>query len=149
MTATPIRKEIVVEAPRERAFRVFTQSLDAWWPRDFQIGRVPMTKAVMEPKADGRWYEIGEDGSECEWGKVLVWEPPRRVVLAWQITPTWQHDPSLHTEVEVHFTADGPSRTHVTLEHRLDGYAEAAAAHKTMLDGGWGQLLGRYAEVAR
>lgn len=147
MTVTPIRKDIVVEAPQERAFRVFTQSLDAWWPRDFHIGRTPMKRAIMEPKEGGRWYEIGDDGAECEWGKVLVWEPPRRVVLAWQISSTWQYDASLITEVEVVFTAEGVSRTHVTLEHRqLERYADAA--HKTSLDGGWDKLLGDFAKTA-
>ena len=86
----PVRKEIVVEAAAERAFRVFTDKFDRWWPRDHHIGKAELKEAVLEPRAGGRWYEIGVDGSQCDWGKVLAYEPPRRLLLAWQLNADWQ-----------------------------------------------------------
>ena len=96
-----VRRQIVVEASPARAFAAFTEQLDAWWPRTHKIGKAPMKRAVMETKAGGRWFEIDDDGSECNWGKVLAWEPPRRLVLAWQINGRWQYDANLVTEVVV------------------------------------------------
>jgi uncharacterized protein YndB with AHSA1/START domain len=146
----PIRKEIVVEAPQERAFRVFTENFDSWWPREHHIGKAEMKTAVMELKAGGRWYEKGVDGSECEWGKVLVFEPPRRVVFTWQISHTWGYDAALLTEVEVTFSAEGPKRTRVQLEHReLDRYADAAQSMRDLLDKGWGRTLELFGGVAQ
>ncbi len=148
----PIRKTIVVEAPQERAFRVFTDSLDRWWPRQHQIGKVEMKEAVLEPRAGGRWYERGVDGSECEWGKVLSWDPPGKVVLAWQIDGKWQFDPKLVTEVEVRFIAEGPGRTRVELEHRnLERMGESAEAMRAIFEspGGWPGLLELFAGVAQ
>ena len=145
----PIRKEIVVEAPIERAFRVFTDNLDSWWPRGHHIGKAPLQRAVLEPELGGRWYEIGDDGSECNWGKVLAWDPPRRLLLAWQIDAQWQYDAKLITELEVTFTAQGAQRTLVELEHRnLERFGEAAAALREMMDRGWSGIVGIYAETA-
>jgi uncharacterized protein YndB with AHSA1/START domain len=146
----PVTKQILVEASQERAFRVFTQNIEHWWPAEYHIGKTSMKAAVIEPKKDGRWYEKGEDGSECDWGKVLVWEPPHRLVLAWQITATWQYDPALVTELEVKFTPRGPKQTFVELEHRkLEAYAASAEQMRGLMDGGWSGILSGYAEVAR
>jgi uncharacterized protein YndB with AHSA1/START domain len=79
--------------PIEKAFRVFTNSFDTWWPREFDIGQVAMAEAILEPREGGRWYERGIDGSECDWGRVLAWEPPHRVLVTWQINGDWQYDP--------------------------------------------------------
>jgi len=106
---------------------------------------------VIEPREGGRWYAVSEDGSECDTGKVLVWDPPRKLVLAWQITAQWQYDPEFVTEVHVTFTEEGPKRTRVDLEHRdLERFAAVAAEHRKMLDseGGWGQTLRKFAEAA-
>ena len=143
----PIRKQLTVEAPQERAFRVFTERFDAWWPRSHSIGGAPMKQAILEQKTGGRWYERAEDGKECDWGKVLVWDPPRRVVVSWQITNDWKYDPTLVTEVEVTFTPDGPTRTRVELEHRdLERYGAAAEEARKVLasPGGWPGLLDMY-----
>jgi len=149
VTVEPIRKELSVEAPQERCFRVFTTNIEAWWPAGHHIGKADFKRAVMEPEVGGRWYEIGVDGSECEWGKVLVWEPPRRVVLAWSISAAWQYDPNLITEVEVTFTVQGPKRTLVQFEHRnLERFGEAAEQLRGMLDSGWGGLLQGFAGCA-
>jgi hypothetical protein len=144
-----VRQSIVVEAPRERAFTVFTEEMTSWWPMDaYSIGAGPMAAAVVEPREGGRWFERSEDGSETEWGRVLVWDPPERVVLVWQLSADWTYDPALHTEIEVRFTAEDDRRTRVELEHRkLEAYAERAEQMRTILgsDDGWGGLLRRFA----
>jgi uncharacterized protein YciI len=145
----PVRKQIVVETSAERAFRVFTQKIDRWWPKQHHIGASPMERAVIEPGVGGRWYAICVDGTECDTGKVLVWDPPNRVVLAWQIRADWKFDPSFTTEVEVRFTPEGPNRTRVELEHRdLERYGDGAAALRKEIDadGGWLLIVQQYAQ---
>ncbi len=145
----PVRKQLVVEAPQERAFRVFTENIDRWWPREHHIGKAPLKQAVLEPRENGRWYEVGEDGSQCDWGKVLAWEPPRRLVLAWQISAQWQFDAALITEVEVNFIPEGPRRTRVEFEHRnLERFGDAAQTVRGQVEGGWAFLLGQFGKAA-
>jgi uncharacterized protein YndB with AHSA1/START domain len=147
----PVKKQMVVNASQERAFRVFTEGIDRWWPREHHIGKSPLQRAVLEAQAGGRWYAVSEDGSECDVGKVLSWEPPRRLVLAWQLTADWQYDSGFFTEVEVTFTVQGPSQTRVDLEHRaLERYADKAAAIRNALDspGGWHEILYQFAHCA-
>jgi uncharacterized protein YndB with AHSA1/START domain len=99
----------------------------------------------------GRWYERDTDGSECEWGKVLVWEPPSQLVLAWQITGEWAYDADFRTEVEVTFVPDGPNRTLVEVEHRgLEAYGDQASDMRDQFNspGGWPSLLEAFAATA-
>ncbi|MEN3358778.1 MAG: hypothetical protein V7637_2760 [Mycobacteriales bacterium] len=145
-TETPVRQSITVEAPIERAFTVFTEKIDSWWPRDYKIGATDMKAAVLETRQGGRWYEQDEDGSECTWGQVLAWEPPTRVVLSWQISVQWQYEPELakSTEVEIRFTAESDTRTRVDLEHR--GFDRLGAGAEEMYgavsgEGGWSRML--------
>lgn len=141
----PIRKQILVAAPQERVFRVFTQKLEAWWPREHHIGKSPMRTAIIEPQPGGRWYEVGEDDTQCDWGKVLAWEPPARLVLTWQITAAWTYDPAFVTELEVVFHPEGTGKTRVELEHRyLERYGEAAGQMRAVLDQGWEGTLAQY-----
>lgn len=150
ISPAPVRKSLRVAAPPDRAFEVFTAGLSRWWPATHSIGKAPLAAAVMEPRAGGRWFERGADGSECDWGRVLVWEPPSRLVLAWQIDAAWRFDPDLVTEVEVRFIPEGDG-TRVELEHRhLERMGETAEAARAALDspGGWGGLLEGYAGVA-
>jgi uncharacterized protein YndB with AHSA1/START domain len=147
ITVAPVRKTIKVKATPERAFEVFTAGMSRWWSRQYTINKSPIKDVVVEPKAGGRWFERGEDGSECQWGKVLAWEPPSRLLLAWQITPTFSYDPDLMTEVEVRFTAEGGG-TLVELEHRLDGYGAAAEDMFKVFDGGWQGLVESFAKEA-
>ncbi len=150
-TIEPIRKRIIVAAGQEHAFTVFTAGIDRWWPREHHIGKSPLKRAVLEPRLDGRWYSICEDGSECDTGKVLAWDPPRRLVLAWQLTADWKFDAGFITEIEVNFIAEAPRRTRVEVEHRnLERYGAAAAELRKTLDspGGWGGLLTVFAQVA-
>ncbi len=145
-TEAPVRKSIRVRASAARAFKVFTEELDSWWPRTHHIGSSPMAKAVMEARAGGRCYSEQEDGTECEWGRILVWEPPERFVMAWKVDPTWQSEPDLTkcSEVEVRFTAVADGSTQVDLEHRnFERHGAGGDAMRTAVDspGGWGQLL--------
>ena len=145
----PVRKQIIVEATPERAFRIFTDN-SAWWPPEHHIGKADLEAVVLEPRPGGRWYERGVDGSECDWGHVLVWDPPKRVVLAWQLSSQWQYDPSLVTEVEVRFTPVGAGKTRVELEHRnLERYGDAAAELRKAIDAtnGWAAHLERFASA--
>jgi uncharacterized protein YndB with AHSA1/START domain len=158
MTATakispaPVRKTVTVEAPIKRAFEVFTKGLGTWWPTSHSIGSSPLKNAVIEPRAGGRWYEIGDDGSECPWGDVLAWEEPTRLVLAWRIGLDWRFDPNLMTEVEVKFTSIGSDATRVDPEHRLlENMGEKADAARETFEtpGGWPKLLDAYSARAK
>jgi len=148
-TGAEVRREITVNAPPERAFSFFTEHFDAWWPRSHHIGEAELAEAFIEPHAGGRWYERGVDGSECDWGAVLAYEPPHLVRLRWQLNGEWAYDPDLEhaTEIEVTFTPAGDG-TRVELVHR--GF-ERIATGETLRrevsgDGGWGGLLKRYSE---
>lgn len=149
ITAAPIRKTLHVRAPQQRAFEVFTSRMGDWWPAEHSILKAPRKAVVVEPQVDGRWYEVAEDGSEDQWGKVLEWEAPDRILLAWQLTMDFTYDPDFLTEVEVSFHPEGDC-TRVEFEHRhLDRYgAEALAKLAPMMDEGWGQILVRYVDVA-
>lgn len=146
-----VRTSIVVEAPQERAFRVFTEGIDRWWPRSHSIGTSPLVEFVLESKPGGRWYGRHEDGSEGNAGHVMRWEPPNSLVLAWQITGDWQFDPDFVTEVEVHFIAESEHRTRVELEHRnLDRFGAKESEMRATFesDGGWTGLLAMFKGAA-
>ena len=151
-TVPPLNGTITVSVPLERAFAVFTGSIGTWWPRDYHIGQADMAEAVLEQRPGGRWYERGVDGSECDWGTVLTWEPPRRLIVTWQINGQWQYDPDPGhaSEIEVRFTAAGPDQTTVELEHRLlerlvGGQAIGEAIRG---GGGWTAILELFAKAA-
>ena len=150
-TTTTVRRSVTVQASPERAFEVFTAGFSSWWPiESHHIGETMAVEVVIEPFAGGRWFERDADGHECEWGFVTAWEPPHRLLLAWHLTPEYAFDPdpAKATEVEVRFTArdDG---TLVELEHRgfeKHGEAGTAMREKVGADGGWGDLLARFAQ---
>jgi len=144
----PVRKNITVNAPQAHAFEVFAARFNAWWPKDHHIGKVAMTEAVIEPRAGGRWYEKGEDGSECEWGRVLAWEPPTRLVLSWTINGKFQVDDTVDSEVEVRFVAESANKTRVELEHRIAAADAAALREAVDSPRGWGSLLESYVKEA-
>ena len=150
--ATAIRHEIVVEAPIARAFSVFTEGFGTFKPPEHNILGVDIAETVFEPRAGGRIYDRGVDGTECRWGRVLAYEPPDRVVFSWDIDPRWQieSDPERTSEVEVRFTAETPDRTRVELEHRhLDRHGDGWEGIREGVDseGGWPLYLRRYAGV--
>jgi uncharacterized protein YndB with AHSA1/START domain len=137
-----IRKTIEVKAPRERAFDVFAQRMGEWWHKDHSLAKdTQQVDVVIEPRAGGRWYEKGADGSEQNWGKVLAWDPPHRLMLAWQLTREFEYDPNFETTIEVTFEERGPI-TVVRFEHRdLERMGEGAVETFEAMDGGWGMLL--------
>jgi len=145
----PIVKRLVVQADVPRAFNAFTAHIGSWWPRSHSVADAPQADVIIEPRQGGRWYERATDGSESEWGKVLLWEPPARVVLAWQLDAQFRYDPTLITEVELRFTALEASQTQVDFEHRyLERLGEGAAALRDRLDGGWLGILEAYRQEA-
>ena len=153
MDTTAVRKSVTVNASAEHAFEVFTEGYDSWWPRSHHIGKAPMLKAIIETRVNGRCYSTQADGSECDWGRVLVWEPPHRLVLAWQITHEWGYEPDLakSSEVEIRFTPEPGGRTRVDLEHRhFERHGAGGAAMRTAVDtdNGWGGLLKLFAAKA-
>ena len=147
----PVRKSVRVAAPAERAFEIFTARIGSWGPRTHHIGPSDMETLVIEPREGGRWFERGIDGVECEIGKVLIWDPPFRLVLNWQLNADFTFDPALITEVEVRFIADGKNATRVELEHRdLERLGNRAEAFRQQIDspGGWEGLLQLFSQTA-
>ena len=151
ITVAPVRKTVVVNVSQAKAFDVFTSNMTRWWPATHTILKSPLRTTVLEPKKGGRWYQIGEDGSECGIGDVLAWEPPSRALLAWRINADWQYDQDLTTEVEVKFIAEGENKTRVELEHRhLERMGATADAARAAVDSpnGWGAILELYRQAA-
>jgi len=150
-TIAPVRHTVTVPISPERAFTLFTQGFNSWWI-GHHIGAAELAEAVIEPHVDGRWYERGVDGSECDWGRVLVFEPPGRLVLTWQINAEWKFDPDLSraSEVEVRFT-EANGQTTVDFEHRhierLGAGAEELARQVGSPDG-WPGILDLFAKAA-
>ena len=145
-----VRSEVVVDAPADRAFRIFTEKMATWWPQSHHIAPTPMKNVILEQRPKGRWAEVDADGKETQWGHVLVFDPPKRLVLAWQLNAEWAFDPNLVTEVEVNFTPAGNGRTRVALEHRnLErfGALEEQVKKSVGSDGGWPLLLRAFAEL--
>ena len=145
----PVRRSVTVSVSPERAFRLFTEEFSSWWPKSHSIASSGQKSVTVEPRVGGRWFETGEDGSECDWGEVLAWDPPHRLLLAWRLSLDWAFDPDLHTEVEVRFTALPEGGTRVDLEHgKLEGFAERAEEARTMFEGegAWGGILQGFGE---
>jgi uncharacterized protein YndB with AHSA1/START domain len=147
---TPVRRSITVKAGVERAFHVFTEEFDSWWPRSHHIGKIPMKRAIVEGRIGGRCYTEQTDGTESDWGTILAWDPPHRFVIAWQIHGDWTYKPDIaqSSEVEVRFTPEPGGMTRVDLEHRhLDRLGATGSAMRTAVDSpnGWSGLLQLYA----
>jgi uncharacterized protein YndB with AHSA1/START domain len=149
---TSVKASIVVEAPIERAFAVFTEDFGRFKPPEHNLLQAEIAETVFEPRAGGHLYDRGVDGSECRWARVLAYEPPTRVVFSWDISPQWQIETELEktSEVEVRFVAEAQERTRVELEHRnlerhgdgWEGVRDGVAS-----EGGWPLYLRRYAEL--
>ena len=150
---TTARASVVVDAPLERAFSVFTDGIDSWWPREHTIGEAELKEMVLEPKVGGRAYGIGVDGSESDWGRVLEFERPHRVLVSWDINLQWTYesDPAKASEFEVRFIPQGPQRTRVELEHRrLERHGEGWEAMRDAVGSpnGWQGGLDLFAKAA-
>ena len=151
-TDTSIRTSVIVEAPIEHAFRVFTEDFDKVKPREHNMLDVEIAETVFEPRVGGRIFDRGVDGSECQWARVLAFEPPDRVVFSWDIAPTWQIETDLEktSEVEVRFVDEGEGKTRVELEHRhLDRHGDGWESEREAVEGegGWPLYLQRFAEL--
>jgi uncharacterized protein YndB with AHSA1/START domain len=151
-TDTSVRHSIVVEAPIEIAFSVFTEGFDSFKPREHNMLDVDIAESVFEPRVGGHVYDRGVDGSECRWARVLAFEPPDRVVFSWDISPMWQIETDFDrtSEVEVRFIAETPDRTRVELEHRnLDRHGDGWEGMREAVGGdqGWPLYLERFAEL--
>ncbi|MET9303456.1 SRPBCC family protein [Micromonospora aurantiaca] len=151
-TDAVVRQQIVVDAPVERAFAVFTERFGDFKPKEHNLLSSPIAETVFEPKVGGHIYDRAEDGSECAWARILVFEPPDRLVFSWDISPAWQLEQDLDnaSEVEVRFVAETPQRTRVELEHRnLDRHGPGWESVRDGVghDQGWPLYLARYADL--
>jgi uncharacterized protein YndB with AHSA1/START domain len=151
---TSVRTQIVVEVPIERAFAVFTEQFDSIKPREHNMLAVEIAETVFEPREGGRIYDRGTDGSECQWARVLAYEPPDRLLFSWDISPQWQIESDLEktSEVEVRFISETPERTRLELEHRnLDRHGEGWEAERDSVgsEGGWPLYLQRFADLLK
>lgn len=147
---TEVRRHVVVQAPLDKAFATFTERFGDFKPPEHNMLATPIAETVFEPRVGGNIVDRGTDGSECRWARILVFEPPHRVVFSWDIGPTWQvdADPDSCSEVEVTFTAETPDRTRVELEHRhLDRHGPGWESLRNGIadDQGWPLYLERYA----
>jgi uncharacterized protein YndB with AHSA1/START domain len=147
-----VRRQIVVQAPIERAFAVFTERFGDFKPPEHNLLRVPIAETVFEPKVGGHIYDRGTDGTECRWARILAFDPPVRVIFSWDISPQWtiETEPDNTSEVEVTFIAETPQRTRIELEHRhIDRHGPGwpAVSDGIANDGGWPTYLQRYAAL--
>jgi len=151
-TETSVRTSITVEAPIEQAFALFTEGIGRWWPPEHHILDADLAEMVFEPYEGGHVYDRGVDGSECHWARVLIYQPPSRVVISWDINPRWEieSDPQKTSEVDVRFVSEGPDRTHVELEPRTpDRHGEGWEAVRDAVGSPDGWNLQRFADVAK
>jgi uncharacterized protein YndB with AHSA1/START domain len=144
-------RSVSVPLTQARAFDLFTTRMTEFWPKEHSIGDSELAEVVIEPRGGGRWFERGVDGSECQWGRVAAWDPPRKVVLLWQIGADWQFDPEFETEVEVTFTEEGPDRSRLDLRHRnLHHYGDSTDQMRAIFDdpAGWTGTLAGFVDLA-
>ena len=151
--ATSIHKSITVDAPIDRAFHVFTQEMQTWWPPEHHLLDAQLAEMVVEPRVGGDVYDVGTDGSKCRWARVLEYDPPNLFVFSWDINLQWEVETDLErtSEVAISFTAEGENRTRVDLEHRkLDRHGEGWEKMRDAVGSpdGWGMGLRRFAEAA-
>jgi uncharacterized protein YndB with AHSA1/START domain len=150
-TVAPVTKSITVNVPQQRAFEFFVEHHAEWWPMEGHTILEGSTGAAIEPREGGRWWEYGGPKGECDWGRVLAYEPPERLLLAWQLDRTWSYDPDFTTEVEVRFVAEGESATRVEIEHRnLERFGDEVGAIRASFDSdnGWSGVLRAFADHA-
>jgi uncharacterized protein YndB with AHSA1/START domain len=153
--AAIVRKSVRVRASVERAFSVFVEQMETWWPATHHIGDTPFEAIFVEPRVGGRWYERNAQGKLCDWGTVLAWDPPHRVTFSWHVgpghdSPDWKFDPDMAkaSEVEIRFSADGAGTTLVELEHsKLERHGEGYEQLRALFDGpgAWTGILEQFA----
>ena len=150
--AAVVRKQVVVKAPIDWAFAVFTSRFGDFKPPEHNLLGAPIAETVFQPQVGGYIIDRAADGSECRWARILAYEPPDRVVFSWDISPSWQieTDPNQTSEVEVRFYPVSPDRTRLELEHRhIDRHGPESQFVTDSVDGdeGWPLYLDRYAAL--
>jgi uncharacterized protein YndB with AHSA1/START domain len=146
-----VKKTLLVNCARDHAFAVFTANMGRWWPATHHVGALPFRDIIVEPRSGGRWYEVNSQDDEGQWGHVLAWEPPQRVVLSWHLGTTFAFDPELGhaSELDVRFHPVGTGQTRVEFEHRhIERHGEGYEKLRDLLDGGWVSILEEYAKLA-
>ncbi len=142
MSIAPVCHSVEVNGPPARAFQLFTANMGCWWPGGRTPAAKPAVNVVVEPREGGRWYEVDQEGNETQWGKIVAWDPPHRLVLGWQLGRDWRYEPGLLTEVEIGFADAGDGKTLVSLEHRnLERFGDYAEERRAQVDGGWPSRL--------
>jgi uncharacterized protein YndB with AHSA1/START domain len=148
MTIAPIVRTVTVKAAPARAFELFTAQIGRWWPAGKTVGKTHAA-IVIEPRNGGRWYERDAEDVEIQWGRVIEWAPPSRLLLAWQLDSAWTYDPDFVTEVELSFAPATGGGTLITLEHRnLERFGDAAEKIAGQLGGGWPSRMADFADFA-
>jgi len=146
--AAPVRKTVTVKAPQARAFEVFTLKMGTWWPPQHSLLKSPCKQTIVEPRVGGRWYQIGEDGSECDNGKVIAWQPPSKLILSWRINSKFVIDDEVDSEIEVSFIPERAGVTRVELEHRILAVDAEELRKAVDTPNGWTGILESYARAA-
>jgi len=149
--AAIVKKTLLLNCSQEKAFRVFTEQMGQWWPAAHHIGKLPFQEVVIEPRSEGGWYELDANKGKCPWGRVLVWEPPRRLLLAWHLNAKFEFhpDPDRASELELRFVATGQHQTRVEFEHRgIERHGEGYEKLRDALDGGWAGILDQFVRLA-
>lgn len=148
-----IQESVIVSLSRHHAFFLFVEDVSHWWPRRFSWSQDKLVRMIIEPRVAGRCTEIGPLGFRCDWGRVLEYAPPSRLVFSWQIGPGAipEPDPDRSSTVYVHFTAIGSVNTYVKVRH--DGFdrhgRRGEDCRRVMLsEHGWPLILRRYREAA-
>ena len=149
MSIEPVRHSIEVALPPDRAFALFTSCMGDWWPHAQTPAATPAVDVIVEPKIGGRWYEVDAQGAETQWGKVVAFDPPARLILGWQLGRDFKFEPDLLTEVEITFAPTASGGTLVDLEHRdLERFGDYAEERRTQINGGWPSRLADFAHFA-
>lgn len=149
MSIEPVRHSIEVTSAPDRSFVLFTSNMGSWWPNGRTPAANPAVDVIVEPEVGGRWYEIDAEGMETQWGKVVAYDPPERLVLGWQLGKDFKFEEGLLTEVEITFTPTSSGGTKVSLEHRnLERFGDYALERRAQVDGGWPSRLADFAQFA-
>jgi uncharacterized protein YndB with AHSA1/START domain len=142
MSIAPVKCAVEVKSSLPRAFELFAQNMGAWWPRGQTPAGKPHADLIIEPRKDGRWFERDADGKETEWGKVLSWEPPHRLILGWQLNPKFQFDANVLMEVEIRFDGIAGGGTRISLEHRdIEQLGSEAKVFAGKIGSGWPERM--------
>lgn len=148
MTIGPVLASVEVSQQPTEAFELFALRIGDWWQGD-SIGDNPRVSLTIEPYAGGRWFETDASGNETAWGKVLAWDPPSRLLLAWELNSQFKPDSSVLTEIELAFVPLASGGTRVSLEHRnLERFGADAERVATSIGQGWPTQLGGFRSYA-